>query len=390
MFDDKDDDMILTHYGEDPSRYFGAVIPPIFMNSLHVKQNFDDLYALGCDESANYSYGRVANPTVEHVEKKLAALERGCKALCFGSGMAAISTAVLNSTRTGSHIVCVMNAYGPTRHFLDAICRDRFGMTVTYVRGVDPAEIEDAIRPETAVIMLESPTTFVFEIIDLAQIAKIARKRGIITIIDNTYCTSLYQKPLELGIDVSVHTATKYFGGHSDIIAGAAAGADPEQMDQMGNQGRALYGGILGPMEGWLMLRGMRTLRIRLEAHQAAAKKVALYLESHPKVSAVHYPGLASHPQHELIRRQQTGSSGLLSFELLGSPEKVKAALDTLRLFQAGPSWGGFESLRVFCVGSDSKQKDWYGCKNNLIRLHVGLEGTANLLADLENALKLL
>jgi len=383
---EEDDDIILTHYGEDPADYFGAAIPPLFMNTLHVREKFDDPYAKGCDANSNYNYGRVSNPTVEYAEKKLAALERGCGALCFASGMAAISSAILNAVKTDDHIICVMNAYGPTRQFLTDICRDRFGITVTFVRGTDTAEIEDAIKPETTLIMLESPTSLMFEIVDLAAVAQVARKRGITTVIDNTYCTPLFQKPLEFGIDVSVHTASKYFGGHSDIIAGAVIGVDKKFMDRLNYHGRMLYGGILGPMEGWLMLRGLRTLRVRLEAHQASAVRIAEYLEKHPKVSAVHYPGLDSHPQRELIKRQQTGSSGLLSVEIPGNPEKVKAAFDNLKLFQAGPSWGGFESLRIFCSGGDK----WLGCKDNLIRLHVGLEGTANLLADLEEALKLL
>jgi cystathionine gamma-lyase len=386
LFDEKDDDIILTHYGEDPSRYFGAVVPPLFMNSLHVKEKFDDAYAKGCGEDHNYTYGRSLNPTVEHVEKKIAALERGGGALCFASGMAAVSTVLLESLRTGNHIVCQMNAYGPTRQCIDEIC-GRFGMTVTYVRGIDPAEIEDALTPKTTLIMLESPTSLMFEVADLAVIAKIARSRGILTVIDNTYCTPLYQKPLELGVDVSVHTGSKYFGGHSDIIAGAAIGADFTFMNRLSGS-RTLYGGILGPMEGWLMLRGLRTLRVRLEEHRASAVKIAEYLEKHPKVSAVHYPELESHPQREIVKRQQTGSSGLMSVEIPGDPEKVKAAFDALRLFQAGPSWGGFESLRMFCAGSDSKAKDWLGCKDNLIRLHIGLEGADNLTADLESALK--
>jgi cystathionine gamma-lyase len=356
------------------------------MTSLHVKENFDDVYATGCDENYSYQYGRVANPTIEFLEKKLAALERGCKALCFASGMAAITASILNAAKTGSHMICVMNAYGPTRQFIEE-CKARFGMSATYVRGIDPAEIEDAARPETALIMLESPTSLVFEIIDLEAVAKMARKRGITTIIDNTYSAALYQKPLEFGIDLSVHTASKYFGGHSDIIAGAAVGSDPAFMDRLAGN-RALYGGILGPMEGWLMLRGLRTLRVRLEAHQAAATKIAEYLEKHPKIGAVHYPGLKSHPQRELIMRQQTGSSGLMSLEVPGNPEKVKAAFDTLRFFHAAPSWGGFESLRIFLAESGSNQMEWLGCKDNLIRLHIGLEGADNLISDLEAALK--
>ncbi|MCL2517236.1 MAG: PLP-dependent aspartate aminotransferase family protein [Oscillospiraceae bacterium] len=384
---EEDDDIILTHYGENPADYFGAAIPPIFMNTLHVREKFDDTYAKGCGENSNYNYGRVSNPTVEYAEKKLAALERGCKALCFASGMAAITSAILNSTKTGDHIICVMNAYGPTRQFLYDICRGRFGMSVTFVRGTDTAEIEDAVRPETKIIMLESPTSIMFEVVDLAAISQIARKHGIITMIDNTYCTPIFQKPLELGIDVSIHTASKYFGGHSDIIAGAAIGSDQKYMDRLHHHTRTLYGGILGPMEAWLMLRGLRTLRVRLEAHQAAAIQVAEYLEKHPKVSVVHYPGLASHPQRELIKRQQTGASGLMSIEIPGITEKVKAAFDNLKLFQAGPSWGGYESLRIFCGTAND---EWLGCKDNLIRLHVGLEGADNLIADLENALKLL
>lgn len=384
-----DEDMIATHLGDDYDKFLGAVVPPIFMNTLHIHHTIQEMNQMDRFSDQDFIYGRECNPTVQIVEKKVAALENGAMALCFGSGMAAISSAIMAVCQAGDHVICVRNIYGPTRQFLESYCAQKFHMTTTFVKGDNLEEVEAAIRPNTRLIVLESPTSLVFSICDLRGIAKLAKSRNIKTLIDNSYCTPLFQKPLDMGIDFVVHTASKYFGGHSDVIAGVLTSKDEKAMRSISCNERELYGGILGPMEGWLLLRGIRTLRVRLEAHQAAAKQVASFLETHDRVRKVNYPGLASHPQHALIETQQKGSSGLLSFEPDLDFDRAVAFCNRLQVFQAGVSWGGFESLKCMpFYKSTEKEAEWYGGSRCLIRLHVGLEGVANQLQALEEAFK--
>lgn len=381
--------MILTHLGDDYEKYYGAVIPPIFMNSLHVQKDIEGLNNLDRFKEGNFCYGRESNPTISIVERKLAALERGTMALCFSSGMAATTSAIMAVCNANDHVICVKNIYGPTRIFLDRYCKPKFNISTTYVKGDDISEIESAIRSNTKMIIFESPTSVVFSICDISAIAKLAKSRGIKTLIDNTYCTPLFQKPLEMGIDFVMHTATKYLGGHSDIIAGVLVSKDTKLMEHIACNERELYGSILGPMEGWLLMRGLRTLKVRLNAHQTTALQVAELLEKNSKVRKVNYPGLASHPQHDLIKKQQKGSSGLLSFELDGTFEKSVKMCDSLEVFKTGVSWGGFESLKTmpFYKFSES-EAEWFGSSRGCIRLNVGLEGSENLLSALDTALK--
>ena len=384
-----DDNMIITHLGDEYEKYMGAVIPPIFMTSLHVKNSIEELYNTERFKEDTFIYGRESNPTVNLVEKKIAALEHGTMALCFGSGMAATSSAIMSVCNSGDHVICVRNIYGPTKRFLDEYCKPKFNITTTYVKGDSMDEIENAVKSNTKLFVFESPTSLVFGICDIKKIADFCKSRGIKTLIDNTYCTPIFQKPLDMGIDFVMHTATKYLGGHSDIIAGVLISNDIEAMKSIACRERELYGSILGPMEGWLLMRGMRTLKVRIEAHQAAAMKVAKYLEGNHRVKKVNYPGLDSHPQHELICRQQKGSSGLLSFEIDGSADVAAKLCDAMKVFKAGVSWGGFESLKSMpFYSANDDEAEWHGASRALIRLHVGLEGADNQIEDLEAAFK--
>lgn len=381
--------MILTHLGDDYDKYFGAVVPPIFMNSLHVHKNMAELNSVERFSESNFIYGRESNPTITIVEKKVAALEHGSMALCFSSGMAATTSAIMAVCNAGDHVICIRNIYGPTKTFLEKYCSPKFNITTTYVKGDDINEIESAIKSNTKLIVFESPTSAVFSICDISAITTLAKSRGIKTLIDNSYCTPLFQKPLDMGVDFVMHTATKYLGGHSDIIAGVLVSKDREIMEHIACNERELYGSILAPMEGWLLMRGMRTLRVRLEAHQAAAIQVAEFLEKNPKVKKVNYPGLASHPQHDLILKQQQGSNGLLSFELDASFEQSVKMCDSLEVFQAGVSWGGFESLKCMpFYKSNDTDAEYFGTTHGCIRLHVGLEGVDNQLSALDTALR--
>ena len=383
----KNDKLITSHYGEEFEHYYNAVVPPIFMNSLNVFETVDDYYDSDKTDKHVYCYGRVQNPTVRILEDKAAALEQGTGALAFASGMAAATTAVLTVCKAKSHVVCIRSAYGPLKTFLNEYCREHLDMSVTYVKGDDTEEFEHAVTDQTYLIILESPSSVVLSLQDIHAVSEIAKKHHAYVYIDNSFCTPIYQKPLLLGADIVMHTASKYMGGHSDIIGGVLAVKDEELMARLRQQ-RELFGGIIGPMEAWLIIRGLRTMEVRVERHQATAMEIAEFLESHPKVRKVYYPGLLSHPQHELMKRQQGGNTGLLSFEIKGSVEQAKEVAQRLKIFKLGVSWGGFESL--VCMPharQDAESCRFLGADQNVLRIHCGLEGAEVLKADLENAL---
>jgi cystathionine beta-lyase/cystathionine gamma-synthase len=383
----KNDKLITSHYGEEFEHYYNAVVPPIFMNSLNVLETVDDYYDSDKTDKHVYCYGRVQNPTVRILEDKAAALEQGTGALAFASGMAAATTAVLTVCKAKSHVVCIRSAYGPLKTFLNEYCREHLDMSVTYVKGDDTEEFEHAVTDQTDLIILESPSSVVLSLQDIHAVSEIAKKHHAYVYIDNSFCTPIYQKPLLLGADIVMHTASKYMGGHSDIIGGILAVEDEELMARLRQQ-RELFGGIIGPMEAWLIIRGLRTMEVRVERHQATAMEIAEFLESHPKVRKVYYPGLLSHPQHELMKRQQGGNTGLLSFEIKGSVEQAKEVAQRLKIFKIGVSWGGFESL--VCMPharQDAESCRFLGVDQNVLRIHCGLEGAEVLKADLENAL---
>lgn len=370
---------ICTHYSEDPSRFAGAVTPPIFQSSL-----FTECEGNEGDREGRYAYTRVSNPTTEIVENKVAALEQGEAAKCFSSGMGAISAAMMHYLKKDSRVVAVASIYGPAHRFLAEYMK-RFGVAVTFVKGTDTEEIEGAIRENTDLIYLESPSTYLFLVQDLSKIAEIAKRHHAATVIDNTYCTPIFQKPLTLGIDMVVHSASKYLGGHSDIIGGVVIGRK-EDIDQIAQSERELFGAVMSPFDSWLMLRGIRTLPVRMKQHMANAMEMAAYFQELPVVKEVIYPWWETHPQYELAKKQMTGASGLMSvvFDLPG--EQIKRIVRELEFFHRGPSWGGFESL-ISPVGADLEQ-DNETMKKGLVRLHIGLEGADLLKEDFERAVK--
>lgn len=381
----------LIHSGDDPFRWFGAAAPPIFETSTFTFPDTDAAEAAMDQPDRIYHYTRGLNPTVEVAERKIATLEGGEACRCFGSGMGAIAAAIISQLKAGDHVVAVRSIYGPTYSLLTRIL-SRFGVTHTFVAGTEVAEFAAAITPQTRLIYLESPSSLVLKLQDLAAVAALARHHGIVTAIDNSWATPLYQKPLALGIDLVIHTATKYLAGHSDTVAGAVVGR-AEVIRRIAATEFALLGAALGPMEGWLLVRGMRTLAVRLAAHQQSARQIAAWLEQHPRVRRVHYPGLPSHPQYELAQRQMTGCSGLLSFELDSEePAVTRRCVDSLQYYGLGVSWGGFESLVWAPIVTQAKRvprEQWAhsGVIPGLIRLSIGLEDAADLQADLEQAL---
>lgn len=383
----KSSKLIATHYGEEYEHYYNAVVPPVFMNSLNVFESLDDYYDFDRRDKHKYCYGRVQNPTVRILEDKIGALEHGVGALAYASGMAAATAAVLTVCRAGSHVICVRNAYGPLKSFLSGYAKEHMDITVTYVDGDCPEEFEENITERTDLIILESPSSVVFSLQDIRSVSELAKKVNAKVYIDNTYCTPIYQQPLDLGADIVMHTTSKYIGGHSDVIGGMLAVKDEELFKKL-LENRELLGGIVGPMEAWLMIRGLRTMEVRVARHQETAMAVAKFLEGHPKVRKVNYPGLPSHPQYGLMKRQQQGNTGLLSFEIDGSTKEAEKVASRLSIFKIGVSWGGFESL-VFLPHARTGEDE---CKKlrgsqNIIRIHCGLEGTEDLIADLESAL---
>ena len=383
-------EMITSHYGEEYDKYYNAIVPPIFMNSLNVFNEIDDYFNAKVHDKHTYVYGRVQNPTVRILEDKVAALEHGVAAFAFGSGMAAATTAVLSVVKTGDNIVCLRNAYGPLKNFVENYCPQHLGTTLTYVKGNEVSEFEQAITDNTSLVILESPSSVVFTLQDVEAVSQIAHAHGAKVYIDNSFCSPIFSNPLDMGADIVMHTASKYMGGHSDIIGGMLAVRDEELANAIVTN-RELFGGIIGPMEAWLIIRGLRTLSVRVKAHEEVAMKVAEYLENHPKVAKVYYTGLKSHPQYDLVQKQQKGSTGLMTFEIKGSTEDAKKVVNSLKVFKIGVSWGGFESLACMPhLRCDEQTCDWLGGRQNLIRIHVGLENVDTLIADLDQALSLL
>jgi len=374
---------ILAHEGDCYEKFQGAVVPPIYQNSLFVQPTT----ANGIPEHA-YAYTRCTNPTLEVVEQKLAALEGGEDAVTFSSGMAAIAAAMMHFIRKDCHVIALKSLYGGSRALLKNYFPERYGVKTTFLGKEEINDLEKYITDETKLIYLESPSTCVFNLQDLEKIAKIAKAHGIGTVIDNTYATPLYQHPLEWGIDISVHTASKYLGGHSDIVAGACI-ASKEICQSLRDNERMLIGACMDPHQAWLLLRGMRTLKVRLEQHQRNGLKVAEYLKNHPYIKKVYYLGLRDSDQLDLQDKYIKGFNGLMSIVYDGTPEQANKFMDSLECVLKGCSWGGFESLAVsFTVGADEATCDELECDPNTIRLHIGLEDADTIIADLEQALQ--
>ncbi|RED76873.1 trans-sulfuration enzyme family protein [Cohnella phaseoli] len=367
---------ICAHLGDDYDRFLGAIVPPIFQNSLFTRKTVNH----------GYTYTRVTNPTTEIAETKIAALEEGEEAKCFASGMAAITSTLMSVLEQGSHVLCPRSVYTPTRAFLENYM-PRFGVEATFVESESVEAFERAIRPNTKVILLESPVSNLFTLQDLAQLAGLARAHNLTTIIDNTWATPMYQNPIRLGIDLVVHSASKYMGGHSDIVGGVVVGRK-ETLTEIMHRERGLFGAIMDPHQSWLLLRGLRTLPLRMRQHQESGMKVAKFLEEHPAVERVFYPGLQSHPQFELGRKQMSGYSGLMSFVPKGSVEQIRAFIKQLSFFEEGPSWGGFESLiNSPGVGISEEASSLTGIPSGLVRISVGLEKAETLIDDLDRGL---
>ena len=378
---------IINHLGEERERYFNAVSPPVIQSSNFCFPTVEAMRTALQAEFENPIYTRGVNPTVTILRKKIAALEHAEDALVFSSGCAAISSAILPNVSNGDHIICVRKPYVWTDILLNEMLV-RFGVETTMVDGRDTANFEKSIRPNTRLIYLESPNSLTFEIQDLAAVAAIAKKHHILTICDNSYNTPLHQLPLDMGIDLVVHSATKFLAGHSDVVAGVVAGKET-MIRKIFMEGMMVLGWNPSPHDAWLMIRGLRTLPVRMKQSAESATQLTSFLETHPKVEKVIWPFLPSHEQYSLAKKQMSGCSSLFSVLLKAQgPDAIDAFCERLQLFLLAVSWGGFESL-VFPAtamnvpgSNEAKDVPW-----NLVRFYIGLEEAEELEEDLRQAL---
>jgi cystathionine gamma-lyase/cystathionine beta-lyase/cystathionine gamma-lyase/homocysteine desulfhydrase len=367
------------HAGQEPEPVTGAVTYPIFQTSTYVQPR------LG--EHKGYEYARTKNPTRSVLEANLAALERGKHGFCFASGMSAIDV-VFRTLKSGDHVVAGENMYGGSYRLFSKVL-EKFGLQFTYVDTSNLESVRKAIRENTKVLFLETPTNPMMTLTDLAACAEIAHQRNVLVVVDNTFCSPYLQRPLELGADVVVHSTTKFLNGHSDSVGGAVILDDDELATQIGFLQNAV-GAILSPMDSWLVLRGIKTLAVRMKQHEANGMAMANYLANHPKVKKIYYPGLPDHPQHALARRQMNGFGALISFDL-GSYDNAKKFLDRVRLCSLGESLGGVETLishpeTMTHASVPVEDRKRLGITPGLVRISVGIEDIEDLIADVENA----
>ncbi|CCU83787.1 MULTISPECIES: bifunctional L-alanine/L-glutamate racemase [Mesotoga] len=373
---------ILHHLGEDDLPC-GAVNPPIFQTSIFSFKGFDEFSTALSDETNHFLYTRGNNPTVNILEEKLAALEHAERAKLFGSGVAAIVSSISAFLKSGDHIVTVKDCYSWTSTYVTQYLA-RFGVEHTYVEGNDVNEIEAALKPNTKIIYLESPTTFTFKLQDLTEVSSLARMRGVKTIIDNTWATPIYQNPIDFGIDLVVHSASKYLGGNSDVVGGVVAGSD-EDVRRIFEKEFLNTGAVPDPFAAWLILRGIRTLHIRMPVHFQNAMELSRRLQKSEAVESVLYPMLESSEQYALAKKQMRGGSGLFSFKLKTRDiDRIKKFVNSLRFFRRAVSWGGYESLISPYAVSHRDPGD----NVSLIRIHAGLEEIEVLSEDLDRAMK--
>ena len=397
---------ICAHEGDDYVKFHGAMGTPVYQTSLFVD--------IGADREKAYHYSRSSNPTFEVAEEKLAQMENAGGAILTSSGMAAISIAMISCVKNGGHVITLNNVYGGTKSQLTYL--ERMNIETSYVRGVCIDDFEKAVKPNTQLIYLESPTTFMFELQDLKEIADFARQRGIKTMIDNTWATPFFQNPLDFGIDIVVHSVSKYLGGHSDLIGGAVA-ASQDIIDDMRKTERLNFGCQMDPHQAWMVVRSLRSFPVRMEKHMENGMKIAEFLNAHPLVAEVKYPGLPGYPQKDLAEKQMYGYSSLFSFVTKGTDEQARAFVKNVKIFNRAPSWGGYDSLLTGvglyrsaanreatskdaaskaassgsvaggnAAGRDAAHRN--AVTPGLIRIAVGLESPESLMEALDDGLK--
>ena len=371
---------LAVHAGQYPDPLTGAVNVPVYLSSTF------ELTGIGTDRGWDYS--RAGNPTRDRLEEALAALEGGSSGHAFASGMAAIY-ALVATLRAGDHVICSHNVYGGTQRLFNLIVR-HYGIEIEYVDTGNLEAVEAAIRPNTKLMHIETPTNPLMSLTDIAAVSAIAHARGVEVSVDNTFMSPVLQSPLALGADIAMHSTTKFLNGHSDGLGGALIGTKPEHKERFNLVQRAA-GGILSPFECFLVLRGIKTLPLRMKQHEENGRAVAEFLSTQPRLSRLAYPGLKSHPQHELAVKQQKGFGSMLSFDL-GSREAAGRFLGAIKVFLSAESLGGVESLASHSATTthaalSEEDRERLGITQGLVRLSVGIEDKDDLIADLEQAL---
>ncbi len=370
--------------GQEPDPTTGAVVLPIYMASTYVQSQVGEL-------KAGWEYARSGNPTRAALERSIAALEDAQYGLAFASGMAA-ETAVSSLVRTGEHILATKDIYGGTFRLFRHL-REKYGIESTYADFTDLRRVEEAFTPNTRLVWIETPSNPTLVVLDIAAIADLTHRHNALLVVDNTFASPYLQNPLQLGADIVLHSTTKYIGGHSDLIGGAVVTNEPELYEKLYRYQND-FGGVPSPFDCWLTLRGIRTLHVRMEAHCRNAMAVAQFLESHPKIEWVRYPGLPSHPQHELARKQMRhGFSGMIAVGVKGGAEAAQRFCEGTKIFNLAESLGGAESLigyppKMSHASMSAEERAWCGIPDNMVRLSVGLEDVNDLIEDLQQALE--
>lgn len=368
------------HSGQEPDQTTGAVTVPIYQTSTYAQD--------GLGKHKGYEYARTQNPTRSALEKNLAALEGGRFGFAFASGMAAID-ATLRLVKAGEHVVVSDNTYGGTFRLFTKVLAN-YNIAFDFVDTSDALNVESAIKPNTKMVFVETPTNPVMIVSDLRQISEVAHRAGARVVCDNTFLSPYFQRPLEFGVDIVVHSTTKYLNGHSDGIGGVVVLNDETDAAWIGFIQNSA-GAILSPLDSWLVMRGTKTLALRMEQHDKSGRAVAAFLEEHPKVRKIYYPGSASHPQHALAMRQQSGFGGMIAFDV-GSIEGARAVLESVKLCTLAESLGGVETLishpaTMTHASVDAEKRERLGITDGLVRVSVGLEDTDDIIADLDQAL---
>jgi cystathionine gamma-synthase len=381
-----------VHAGEAKRKPFGAITTPIVQASTYTFRDTAEIMDFMHAKAEGHQplrdeYGRYSNPTQSAAEAKLAALEGGEEALLFASGMGAITTALLTLLSAGDHMIMTSGSYHRTLDFARSLL-PRWGIETTFAPIDQPEVLAEAVRPNTRLIFAETPTNPYLRIVDLARLVEIAREHSLVTLLDSTFATPVNLRPLEYGIDLVIQSATKYLGGHNDLLAGAVIGSE-RALEDIKNA-RGVLGGISNPQEAYLLLRGLKTLELRVLRHNENGLCVARFLESHSQIARVYYPGLPSHPDYEVARRQLSGFGGVVSFEIDGDFEKTGRFIDQLHLPYIGPTLGGVESViqqPAALYSLDPQERKADGIQDNLIRYAIGIENVEDIIDDLEQAL---
>lgn len=380
---------LSVHAGEDRTANFGALSVPIYPASVFAFEDADEGIAIHNYEKDGYFYGRLGNPTVDALERTVAELENGEAGLAFASGMAAISAAAFTLVGSGDHVVAPESMYSTTTNFLKHI-GESFGVETTFVDAADAEAYAAAIRPNTKMFWIESPSNPLVRITDIAEVAAIGRKAGVATVVDNTFATPFNQRPLELGADLVIHSATKYLGGHSDLTAGVMAG-HRDLVEKARHGAAKFYGGNIAPQVAWLVLRGIKTLGLRMERHNANASALANMLLGHSKIKGVFYPGLEDHQNHEIAKRQMRGFGGMLGADV-GTAEETKKLVNNLKICTFATSLGGVETLiqpvaLMTHATLSVEERAAAGVSEGLLRISVGIENIDDICQDIYDAL---